>query len=156
MSAPRILRRISIVLGIALVCVAGCDRGFRDYESASNELESLIDDALAAGFAGRELPPKQPITQEPCLDELGFVDETVQPSYRYRFPLEMLGEDPDRLVYEVEKLWRSRGYKVIPSDDPGIIKRFATGNNFNLQVFVNHGTGMALVSGNGPCVDPPS
>lgn len=95
-----------------------------------------------------------PEVYEAACGETDIVE--AYPGYEYQFPLELLGPDPNAFARRVAGFWKSEGFKIIPSDvDSEIYGSFAERDDFNLQVFVNRRTGMALIAGSGPCVPKP-
>ena len=149
--------------GVACLAFAailgGC--GFLDlavnslsYDEAQTELRRLVDDGLSAGFRGNHNIPKSQVYDRDCGDSN---EEEIYPTYEYHFPLEELGPDPDSFAARVANYWKSQDFKLFPDDaDPGISGSYAENDSFNLHVFVNRITGMALVAGSGPCVVRPS
>jgi hypothetical protein len=69
--------------------------------------------------------------------------------------LEQLGPHREGFVERVADYWEEQGLSLDPDDDmEGIQGMFATSSDgFALEAFVNDRTGMALVSGSGPCVE---
>ena len=148
-----------LFLLVFMSSLAACDRqGDPTYDEASRDLEMLIDDALVAGLNGRSAPPKAIVKQEICVDQELAPTGQVQPSYRYHFPIDSLGPEPDgaSFVQAVEEEWRINGMSAERSSSPGMVESFGSGRGFTLHAFVNFNTNMVLVAGNGPCVKKPS
>ncbi len=122
------------------------------YEEAASEMRRLVDQGLMKGLRQQEQLPKSELYDLGC-DE----PDHIYPAYDYHFPLDLVGPDPDSFVVRVENYWKSEGFQLDQVDaDPGINDTYATSpSGFNLHVFVNRNTGMALVEGSGPCVQTP-
>lgn len=128
------------------------------YDEAAKELVDLVDNGLAAGLKGIPLPPKEELISDLCIDDELTPTGKVQPSYEYKFPVDMLGNnvDSEEFVTNVGDIWRKNGIDVARSDTRGVVHAFGSGRGFTLEVFVNRNTNMALVAGNGPCVPKPA
>ncbi|MGH8910344.1 MAG: hypothetical protein ACRD0K_28575, partial [Egibacteraceae bacterium] len=131
------------------------------YDEARRQVFGLVEGSLTAGLEGRPPPSVEPLVGDSpsCADAWGVpIVEEVQPGLEYNFSIEHLDEDPDAFVDVVERFWRQRGFGVTRDDNtPGVPHAFAVvEGDFNLQVFVNHDTGMVYVGGTGPCVVSPS
>lgn len=144
---------------VLILAIGSCDpEPDVTYRQASKELVSLIEEGLAAGLKGKPPPPKPEVDQDICTNnELAPTGE-VEPSYRYFFPIELLGPNPDAegFMEAVGNVWKKRGIRFDRSDVPEILDGFGVGKGYNLEVFVNFENNMVKVGGNGPCTDPPA
>ena len=145
----------TLILGGA--CVGPFSRGPNlSYDEAHDRLLELVEGGLRAGMNGDGELPGEPVDWDAiCTDSNLAPTGDVYPTYRYHFPLERLGPNPEPFVDRVADYWQSEGLELDPNNDmEGITGMFATSRDgFSLQTFVNRGTGMALVAGSGPCVD---
>lgn len=151
--------RAIIFLQLMLV-FAGCNPAdeITTFEDSSAALVRLIDGALTAGLNGSPAPTPPDVYELVCVDDELAPTGKVQPEYRYHFPSEALGKDPDGVAFveAAGNTWKEKGIDVSRADNPGIVRNFGKGRGFTLQVFVNFRTNMVLVSGNGPCVPKPA
>lgn len=124
------------------------------YGEAKDELERLIDGGLASGLNQRENSLVALEEEDSCERSIFAPAEGVTPVYAYHFAYEPLEPDVDKLVDGVTSYWEAQGLQLDPSEpEPGVRSVFATSNDgYSLEVFVNRGTGMALIQGSGPCV----
>lgn len=124
------------------------------YADAQAKLQRLVEGGLQAGLNGGEPPGEPTVWDEICTDSNLAPTGEVYPTLTYHLPLEQLGPDKDGFVDRVAGYWQSQGLSLDPDNDiEGIIGMFATSKEgFALETFVNDRTGMALVTGSGPCV----
>ena len=95
------------------------------YEESTDQLVRFVDQPLIKAMAGAPLPKSYRVRQSICVIRLGLKPEKVYPNYAYHFPLEALGEHPDRLVQITEEFWRDEGFKISEEDESGVVRSFA-------------------------------
>lgn len=156
----RVLKLYLLPMLVIFVAV-GCGRldgkeSDLSYAEASARIVEVAEPSLQIGL-GNDLDVAEMKTRQGlCDDAFGALSDYVYPVVDYRFPIELLGDEPDSFVYEVEELWLAEGLETIPSNSPTATKRFGvTSDGFNFEVYVNPESGLASVGGSGPCVDPP-
>ncbi|MEX2551950.1 MAG: hypothetical protein WD627_02980 [Actinomycetota bacterium] len=128
------------------------------YSEARSRLVELVDEAVKAGLKARPLPVGEFERDQRCMNDDGSPSPNRFHSiYGHYLSLELLSEDPDRLVDAAEKVWLEEGLEIVEDNKtPGVVSSFATGDGFYLEVFVNHNTDKAHIGGSGPCATPPS
>lgn len=129
-----------------------------NYSEARSRLAKLVDEAVKAGLKARPLPAGEFERDQRCMNDDGSPSPNRFHSiYGHYLSLELLNEDPDRLVDAAEKVWLEEGLEIVQDNKtPGVVSSFATGDGFYLEVFVNHNTDIAHVGGSGPCAVPPT
>lgn len=125
------------------------------YPDAKNKLQKLVDEGLRAGLNGGEPPVDARDLDEICTDSNLAPSGEIYPTLTYHFPLEQLGPHLEGFIERVAGYWELQGMNLDVDDDmQGIHAVFATSSDgFALETFVNDRTGMALVTGSGPCVE---
>lgn len=125
------------------------------YEEADAKLRKLVDGALQAGLDGGEISEEPTVWDEICTDSNLAPTGRIYPTYTYHFPLEQLGPHRKDFVERVADYWDAQGLRLDPDNAmEGIIAMFATSSEgFAFEAFENDRTGMALVTGSGPCVE---
>jgi hypothetical protein len=149
-----------IVAGLIVILAGACaalpfGKAGMKYEEAESKLEELVDGGLRAGMNGGQPPGGAIEREEICTDSNLAPTGEIHPTYTYHFPLEHLGPRREGFVKRVADFWEMQGLALDPDDDmEGIEGMFATSSDgFALETFVNDRTGMALVTGSGPCVE---
>lgn len=125
------------------------------YSEAATKLQQLVEGGLRAGINGDEPPVEARDLDEICTDSNLAPTGEIYPTLTYHFPLEQLGTHREGFVERIADYWERQGLSLDPDDDmEGIHGMFATSpDGFALETFVNDRTGMALVTGSGPCVE---
>jgi len=128
-----------------------------NYSEARSLLVKHVDAALMAGLKARPLPTGEFESDTRCFNEDGSYSATrFYATYGYFFPIDVLGDEPDRLLTEAARVWRQSGFRVSRDErTPGVAITFASGKGFHLSAFVNHNSGEAHVGGSGLCAVPP-
>lgn len=125
------------------------------YAEAEARLERLVAGGLEAGLNGGKVPAEPTLWDEICTDSDLAPTGEIYPTNTFHFPLDQLGSNKAGFVDRVADFWKAQGMTLDPDTDmEGIIGMFATSSEgFALETFVNERTGMALVTGSGPCVE---
>lgn len=152
------------VIGLALIVVilqVSCGQSVETdskmtYDVAAKKLRALVEGGLAAGLDGKAAPTAEPVSSEVCTNSEGVSTSDLQPYYEREFSIEVLGENPDAFVLRAGRFLAQAGLKITADDDPGVTRRFATNEEFGLEVFVSRVSGRVLIGGTGPCVKAPS
>jgi hypothetical protein len=148
------------VLGLlALVLVAGCTVKPKEptvsFEDAQRRVVALVDETLAAAMPSLRLDQPAPIGRHPCNDALGAPSQDVYLDFERSFPID--GPPAERLVADVERIWRERGYAVEPDEvQQDVSIRDTTVDGHSMSLVVNHTTKRARLGVSSPCVRPPS
>lgn len=161
----------SVILSIAILAgtlLSGCQLPFRGagltFEQSKVQTKRFVDAPLAKALAGAPFPRADFTVSSNCVNSLDRPSGKVYPTFTYRLPLALLGENPERLIKITESFWRTEGFEVLNRDDPELngdgpvvrIRDAFLERGFTAHVMVNYFTDMALITASGPCAEPPA
>jgi len=155
------VRRIFVVLILPLLLPA-CDSRKEEpqvsYREARNELARYVDEAVRASLDTANPPPGAFGRDSRCFESDGSYSDTKFSSvYDVQFPVELLGNDPERLLRNANQVWRSAGFQIENDErTTGVNHVFGSGRGFALQATLNNNSGMAHIGGSGPCTHRPA
>jgi hypothetical protein len=92
-----------------------------------------------------------------CFESDGSYSNTnFDSAYGVHFSLDLLGNNPDRLLDAAEDVWRKEGFEISKDNQtPGVKHVFGSGRGFTLQATVNRNDGVGNVGGSSPCAPVP-
>jgi hypothetical protein len=143
---------------LALALVAGCTAKQKEptvtFEDAQRRVVALVDETLTAALPTLRLNQPAPIGRHPCNDALGAPSQDVYLDFERGFPID--GPPAERLVADVERVWREHGYAVQRDDsDPEASFRNTTVDGYAMALVVNRIDKRARLGASSPCVRPP-